>query len=249
MEMQDILTTVGGEPITVADVIVHLKCDGAFRNAIYQLIEARVIIRQCKELGIVISDHEFHAHIETKRRLLGLASVIDLNRHCRWHDIVLEQWHNNIQQELLRHKLRDKIISCKDVKAYYKEHKNDFMMASVSRLVCPDYGSVEQAKQRIIVEGEDFAPVARKVSLEKNTRIAGGYLGSVKYGSLPYPINKAVFSADPGSVLGPFEQGGYWVLYRLEERRNTELDEALHNNIANRLFNQWLQKFVLSTKA
>jgi hypothetical protein len=249
MEMQDIVTTVCGEPITMADVVVHLKGNGTFRNAIYQLIETRVISRKCEELGITISDHEFHDHAEKKRRLLGLTSVVDLNRHCRWHGIVLEQWHSIVQQELLRHKLRDKIISSKDVETYFKKHKNDFMTASVSRIVCPDYGAIEKAKQSIIVQGEDFAAVARRVSLEKNTRIAGGYLGSVKHGTLPHPINNVVFSADPGSVLGPFEQSGYWVLYRLEERRNTELDEALHKNNAGRLFNQWLQKLVLSTKA
>lgn len=249
MEMQDILTTVGGEPITVADVIVHLKGNGTFRTAIYQLIEARVIIHKCKELGIEVSDHEFHAHAEKKRRLLGLANVIDLNRFCRSHGIVLDQWHNIVQQELLRHKLRDRIVSLKNVKTYFNEHKNEFVTASVSRLVCPDCEAAQQAKQRITVQGKDFATVARKVSLEKNTRIAGGYLGSVKYGTLPHSINTAVFSAEPGSVLGPFEQSGYWVLYRLEERRNTELDETLQKNIANRLFNQWLQKLVLCSKA
>lgn len=249
MEMQDILTTVGGEPITVADVIVHLKVNGTFRNAIYQLIETRVIIRKCKELGIKISDHEFHAHAETKRRLLGLASAVDLNHHCRCHGIVLEQWHSMVQQELLRHKLRDKVILSRNIEAYFEEHKNDFMTASVSRLVCPDYEAVQQAKQRIVIQGEDFATVTRQVSLEKNTRVAGGYLGSVKYGTLPHAINKAVFSADLESVLGPFEQSGYWVLYRLEERRNIELNEGLYKNIANQLFNQWLQKLVLSTKA
>jgi hypothetical protein len=233
----------------VADVILHLKVNGTFRNAIYQLIEARIIIRKCKELDIVVSDKEFHAHAETKRRLLGLPNAIDLNRYCRWHGIVLEQWNSVVQQELLRHKLQDRIISCKDVENYFEKHKNDFMTASVSRLVCSSYEAVQQAKQRIDVQGDDFATVARKTSIEKNTRIAGGYLGSVKYDTLPHPINEAVFSAASGSVLGPFQQSGYWVLYRLEERRNTELDETLRKNIAHRLFNQWLQKFVLSAKA
>lgn len=249
MEMQDTLTTVAGEPITVADVIVHLKSNGTFRSAIYHVIEKKVIIQKCRDLDITIGDNEFHSHAEIKRRLLGLTNTVDLNRYCRWHGIVMEQWNDLVRQELLRQKLQHTIISSEDVEVFFQEHKNDFMMALVSRIVCADATAIQRAMERILVHGEDFATVARKVSLEKNTRIAGGYLGCIKYGTLPQAINQAVFSATPGTVQGPFEQSGYWVLYRTEDHRNTVLDDALRSNIANRLFSQWLHRAVLSAKA
>jgi hypothetical protein len=71
MEMQDVVTTVSGNPIKVEDIIVHLKVNGAFRNTIYQLIENRVVALKCRELNIGISDNEFYAHADTKRRMLG----------------------------------------------------------------------------------------------------------------------------------------------------------------------------------
>lgn len=249
MEMQDTLTTVAGEPITVADVITHLKCNGTFRNAIYHVIEKKVILQKCNELGITLTDHELHTHAEIKRRMLGLTNAVDLNQYCRWHGIVMEQWNETVWQELLRQKLQNTIISAEDVEVFFKEHKNDYIMASVSRIVCADQTAIQRAKERVYLQGEDFAAVARKVSLEKNTRIAGGYLGCIKYGTLPQTINQAVFSAKPGTVQGPFEQSGYWVLYRTEDHRNTELDESLRKNIKNRLFNQWLHRAVLSAKA
>lgn len=87
MEMHDVLTTVSGKPITVEDVIVHLKGTGTFRNAIYQLIEHRVIDFKCKELRVNVGDSEFRDYARTRRRLLGLTNAVDMSRYCRWHGI------------------------------------------------------------------------------------------------------------------------------------------------------------------
>lgn len=249
MQMHDVLTTVSGEPITVEDVIVHLKGNGTFRNAIYQLIEYRVIAFKCKELRLNIGDQELREYSQTRRRLLGLMSAIDMSRYCRWHGISMEQWHGMIQRDLLRQKLKHRLISKRDVEAYFEAHKHDYMMASVSRIVCATASDAEAARKRTEGDGEDFATVARNVSLERNTRVSGGYVGCIKSGTLPEPINQLVFTAPPGATLGPFQQSGYWVLYRLEERRNTELDETLHNNISEQLFNRWLRDTARKVRA
>ena len=249
MEMHDVLTTVSGEPITVEDVIVHLKGNGTFRNAIYQLIEYRVIAFNCKELRVNLGDQELRDYSQTRRRLLGLTSAVDMSRYCRWHGITMEQWNSMIQRDLLRQKLKTRLISQRDVEAYFEAHKHDFMMASVSRIVCATASDAEAAKKRTQQHGEDFATVARSVSLERNTRSSGGYVGCIKSGTLPEPVNQVVFAARPGATLGPFEQSGYWVLYRLEERRNTELDETLRNNISEQLFNRWLRDIALKVRA
>ncbi len=249
MEMQDVLTTVNGEPITVEDAIVRLKANGNFRNAIYQLIESRVIALKCQELGIGVRENELHAHSETKRRLLGLFRAMDMNRYCKWHGITMEHWNATVQQEVLRRKLNEALIEDFDVEEYFEQNKNKFMMASLSRIVCAEFAEARKAKDRIVNGVEDFATVARDVSREKNTRRSGGYLGCIKFGTLAPTINEAVFSASPGEILGPFEQSGYWVLYRVEERRNPELDESLRKNISDQLFSQWLRKEALNAKA
>lgn len=154
-----------------------------------------------------------------------------------------------IRRDLLRQKLRDRLITKRDVAAHFEAHKHDFMMASVSRIVCATAADAETAINRARVNGEDFAAVARSMSLERNTRASGGFVGCIKSGTLPEHINQAVFAARPGDILGPFEQSGYWVLYRVEERRNTELDETLRNNISEQLFNRWLRERAFSAKA
>lgn len=249
MDMRDVVTTVVGRPVTAEDVIVHLKADGTFRNAIYQLIEVQVIALKCEELEISCSEEEFRDYADMKRRLMGLFNAEDMNRYCKWYGIVMSQWNEMVNSELLRSKLQKEIIADADVEAYFEDHKNDFLMASLSRIVCSDENQAQAALATINEGGDDFAAVARKVSIEKNTRSAGGYMGSVKYGSLPKTINDAVFAADAGSVLGPFEQSGYWTLYRIDDVKNTELDDAQRKSISDQLFARWLKDEVLSVKA
>jgi parvulin-like peptidyl-prolyl isomerase len=249
MEMQDVVTTVSGSPIKVEDIIVHLKVNGAFRNTIYQLIENRVVALKCQEFNIGISDSEFYAHADTKRRLLGLLNATDMNKYCKWHGIVMDQWNEVIRQEILRNKLKDTVISTAQVNHFFAEHKSDFTTACVSRIVCADHPTAQRVYKQLVDEGEDFAALARKVSIEKNTRIAGGYVGNIKYGTLPQPIDQAIFTAQPGSLLGPFVQAGYWAIYKVEEIRTAELDENLKKTIANHLFAQWLQQEAMSIRA
>jgi peptidylprolyl isomerase len=249
MEMLDILTTVHGKPITVEDVTVHLKVNGTFRNAIYQLIEAKVVALKCQEFNIRIGDNEFHEYADTKRRLLSLSNAIDMNRYCRWHGIVMDQWNAAVRQEILRKKLREAVVTATEITAYFEKHKDEFKAAYLLRIVCADHEEARQVKERVVSQGEDFSLLARRVSIEKSSRMAGGYLGCIKYGTLPKPIDQAIFSAQPGQVLGPFEQSGYWVLYKAEEISNPILDENMKKNISDQLFAQWLQREVLHARA
>lgn len=249
MEMQDVLTTVSGKPITVQDVTVHLKVNGTFRNAIYQLIEARVVDLKCREFNISIGDNEFYEYSDTKRRLLGLFNAVDMNRYCKWHGIVMDQWNDAVRQEILRKKLKEKIVSDAEITAFFEEHQNEFKTAYLLRIVCTDSAEAERAKEQIVNQGEDFSIMARRLSIEKNTRMAGGYLGCIKYGTLPKPIDQAVFSGQPGQVLGPFEQSGYWALYKVEEISTPVLDDALKKSVSDLLFARWLQREVLNARA
>lgn len=249
MEMLDVLTTVNGKTITVQDVTIHLKVNGIFRNAIYQLIEARVVDFRCQEFNICISDNEFYEYADTKRRLLGLSNAIDMNRYCKWHGIVMDQWNDAVRQEILRKKLKERIVADAEITAFFEEHKNEFKTAYLLRIVCTDDAEAQQVKEEIVSQEKDFSIVARRVSIEKNTRMAGGYLGCIKYGTLPKVIDQAVFSGQPGHVLGPFEQSGYWVLYKIEEISNPVLDDTLKKNISDHIFTQWLRKEVFNARA
>ncbi len=70
--------------------------------------------------------------------------------------------------------------------------------------------------------GEDFAELARKYSEDKASGVNGGDLGYFGKGTMVKPFEDAVFSANPGEIVGPIEtQFGYHII-KVFERKSDE---------------------------
>lgn len=244
MEMSDKLTTVNGNPITVADVFVYLKAIGHFRNAIHDVIEIEVIRQKTAGLGISVSAAELQEHSDAKRRWMGLQSASDWHTHCRWIGINADQWNAMVRTELLRKKLQHRVIGAAEIKKYFSGNKAKLQTARLSRIVCADEAGAGAVIAHVRSRPDDFPMMARQHSIEEQTRHGGGYLGSFNSGILPADIEQAVFSAQPADILGPFRENGHWSLYRVEGFDHAELDDALRAYISERLFADWLHNEV-----
>ncbi|MBF0611166.1 MAG: hypothetical protein G8345_07250 [Magnetococcales bacterium] len=249
MKMQDVLTKVQGKPITVEDVVNLLKINGTFRNTIYQLIEIEVINLHARARGISYTDEELEAISEEKRRMMGLGSAVAFNTYCRMNGVRQEHWKNAIVSELLKRKLKTVMVGPKEVDAFFQQNRDNLKMACLARIVVKTREEAESIKNRVSKEEADFSTLARQYSLENTSRIAGGYLGCYKKGSLPPEIDKAIFSSTAKSVVGPFSQNGYWSVYRIEEIMQAEISDVLRSQIIDKIFNQWLSTEVQNAKS
>ncbi len=248
MEMNDVLTAVNGKPISVGDVLVHLKTTGIFRKAIYDLIEREVIAYWSNEVGIEIEDSELHEYVTQRREGLGLADVTAVHEYCRWMGVTYDQWHAALEYELWRKKLMEHMYDADTVTTYYRANGAALKSATVSRLVVAELPDAERLARLARDDDHDFSGLARQHSIEENTRVAGGYIGAIKMGILPPEIDEAIFTAELNQVLGPFNQSGYWVLYKIDKIDYAELDESTRRQIAERLFGEWLAQQVQSAR-
>jgi len=78
-----------------------------------------------------------------------------------------------------------------------------------------------RARQEII-DGEEFAVVARRHSDEESTREDGGELGWLRRDDVVKPFGDAAWNAPPGSVVGPVETRFGLHLIRIENARGGE---------------------------
>jgi peptidyl-prolyl cis-trans isomerase C len=129
---------------------------------------------------------------------------------------------------LLKEQVDDSAVS-----AYYEAHGDDYAetQAKVAHILVRTkrkMGESERAAKRTklqeahgkLLEGADFAEVAKEYSEDAMTSTKGGELGWVKKGGVDPAFSDKVFSMTKGQVSEPFETAfGYHVVKILEEPR------------------------------
>lgn len=246
--MHHVVTYFEGRPVTVADVVTHLKVTGAFGKATYQLLEMEVIHREASVRGVVITDLERQTHLEAKRRMMGLGSATDLNAFYHRNGIQPEQWKWAAETDLLRKKLLWEVAGSEDVARYFDQHRAQLKKLCIARIVCQSREEVLKMHASIDSGAVEFATLARQHSLEHNSRIAGGHLGCIGRGVLPPEIERDLFAAPVGALRGPYQQNGYWAIYLVEEILHAALTDATRRYISERLFAEWLREQVINVQ-
>jgi hypothetical protein len=240
MKLTDVLIRVDGREITAEDVLVFLKANGIFRNTVCQLVELEVMKRRAADLGIGRDESAFEEYCHRKRRYWGILPTAAMHDFCRKNGITLEQWLEATRLEYIRDSVRGHVVSEEEVQAFFEKHREGLRTVTISRIVCEDEAAARKVLARAEA-GEPFADLARECSREGSTRVAGGYLGTVRRGALAPAVEAPVFAASAGEIVGPLFENGYWTLYRIDGIREPVLDETLRRDISDRLFRRWLQ--------
>src|SRR5262249_19103597 len=102
-------------------------------------------------------------------------------------------------------------------------------------------GVAGELVSQITEEDADFAMLARKHSLDGDTRDAGGYVGIVQRKTLSPAVDAAIFTAPVGAVVGPVKTDmGYHVI-QVQALFPGVLDERTRAAIQDQLFADWLR--------
>ncbi len=248
MKLNDIITSVQGQPITAEDVLVYLKTTGTFRETIYKLIEFAVVNTKLDELGVRIPEKDRDAWLERKRTMGGLQDNANFVRYCRWYGITEEQWKTSTIQELHREWLSQHVVDEATIHLAYEQDKENYATVSLSCIAVSGEQKAKEVLSKITSKQQTFEDLARESILDEKTRPYGGYLGAVRKGMLPAEMDREIFAAKVGDIVGPFRQGTYWRICRIDSCGQTDLTDALRRYIRDRLFKDWLRHQVSIAK-
>lgn len=249
MRAEAIVTTVKGERVLVSDVVAHLKLKGLFRTAIYEIIERRVIEIKAQELGLEMSRDEIGRRIEEKRSLAGLKEPGAFAAHLEFHGITADQWYGESRVAVLRDQLKARLVTSRQIGHYYRHESARFTSVSIARIACRKREEAEQALSEARAGERDFVELARRFSIDQNTRFSGGFLGNVKRGMLPSEVERAAFAAEENGVIGPFPENSLWTVYKVYAVNAPELTDGLKNYIRDQIFDEWLRQQVCTVQA
>ena len=199
------------------------KLRGARERTLQGLVDSYVLEDKAADLGVTITDDMLRSYVDDIKRQNNFASDADFERALKGSlGIGLQAYmiraRQDIQkQEILRREVYSKIaIEDQELRAYYEEHRAEFMVPGrfrIRELVLPrGVTAEEQAESRDrlaliqaeLKKGTEFASLVEQYSTAPS-RSTGGDLGWLATGVLRADLETAVRELKPGQVSAPLE--------------------------------------------
>lgn len=208
------------------------------KNIVNELISELLIKDRADRLGISVSEAELKDAVTRLKAQYGIETD--------------EQFENSLKQSGLTRadmeaRLRDTLITNKvfgrelrnrgdltdpELRERYNREKEQYRLperAHLREIVILKEENADEARVRaaevaeaVRKPGADFASIASTMS-QSGTRDKGGDLGEVAKGDLVAELDKAVFNAPPGTIIGPVETKSAWHIVRVEQRLPSEV--------------------------
>ena len=218
-----VVARVNGQAITQDELNRRLEAQGG-QIVLDSLITRALIGQECRKRGVKVSPEEvdsFVSYIAEQRKEGGGT----LEEWLKQRGQTLEDLKDDLRVQLEFSRL---FFSEKDERKYFKDHGRTYdIPARVDflKLVTKTKPEAEAVRRRIVSGGEDFATVARQLSIDEITKTEGGKTGMTDSPPMPgAPEDSAktwLFQkAKAGEVSQPFESDypAGWQIVKLVER-------------------------------
>jgi parvulin-like peptidyl-prolyl isomerase len=205
-----------------------------------ELISELLIKDRADRLGITVSDAELKESIGRLKQQYNITTDQQFEESLRSSGLTRADMEARLRDTLTTNKvfgreLRSREqLSDAELRERYNREKDAFRLPERAHLreivvLKPENGNLDEARTRAaeIAEaarkpGTDFAALASTMS-ESGTKDKGGDLGEVAKGDLVADLDKAVFNAPQGTIIGPLETKSAWHIMKVEQRLPSEV--------------------------
>ena len=213
----------------------------ARKNLVNELISELLIKDRADRLGLTVTNEEIKDAIGRLKQQYNITSDEQFEASLKQSGLTRGEMEVRLRDTLITNKvfareLRNRNeLSDPELRDRYNREKERYRLPERARLreivvLKPeDASKVAEATQRAneIAQaarkpGTDFANLAMTMS-ESATRDKAGDLGEVAKGDLVAELDKAIFTAPSGSILGPVETKSAWHIVLVEQRLPSEV--------------------------
>ena len=209
------------------------------KSIVEELISELLIKDRADRLGLTVSDAEVKDAVSRLKTQYGIETDEQFANSLKSSGLTRPEMEARLRDSIITNKvfgreLRNRTeLTDPELRARYNREREQYRLPERAHLrevvILRPESNVEEARQRAADLGEavrkpdaDFASIASTMS-ESATRDKGGDLGEVAKGDLVAELDKAVFSAPPGAIIGPVETKSAWHIVRVEQRLPSEV--------------------------
>ena len=229
-----------GIPIESEEIVDFLKQEMLLKGICQKIVYQKIIDQAATERNIVIAPEENEAEADSIRHGKRLEKAADTLAWLEDQMITAEEWEAGIRNRLLAQKLAANLFD-KEVESYFAQNRLDFDQFILYQIVVPYQQLAQEIYYQIEEEEISFYEAAHLYDIDEGRRYRCGYEGKIGRWSLPPNLAEAIGNANIGQVVGPIatEEQKYHILM-IEEFIPAELTPERHQDIVNRLFQEWL---------
>ncbi len=205
-----------------------------------ELINELLIKDRADRLGITVSESEIKDAIVRLKQQYNISSDKDFEDSLKQSGMTRADMEIRLRDTLITNKvfgreLRNRgDMDDRELRERYDREKETYRLPERAHLreiviLRPENAAaVEGARDRAnltaanLRAGADFAKTASEVS-EAGTKEKGGDLGEVARGELLPELDKVVFNATAGTIVGPIETKSGWHILKVEQRLPSEV--------------------------
>lgn len=199
------------------------------KQVLSHMIDNKIITQEAKKENIKITPSDVDARIEEIKK--SFPSEKDFFEALAKQKISMGELRNILEQQLTAEALFKKLtsnvtISEAEVKAYYDEHKKEFVQPEQIHLRHILVKTEQEANNiyNQLKEGKDFAALAKEYSIDTPTKDKGGDLGWISKASLVPDLAKAADALKDNEFSKPVKSPfGYHIIEKLGTRPSKEL--------------------------
>jgi peptidyl-prolyl cis-trans isomerase C len=108
-------------------------------------------------------------------------------------------------------------------------------------ILLPTKEAAQEARNRIVTQGQNFQTVATELSTDTTTKPNGGDLGYVPRGILPKPLEDAAFALPVKGVSDPVQTDFGWDIITVTDHpADREFEDAVYRQLRDKAFADWL---------
>jgi peptidyl-prolyl cis-trans isomerase SurA len=214
----------------------------AVRNGLVnELISELLIKDRADRLGITVTDADIKESINRLKQQYNIQTDQQFEESLKQSGLSRADMEARLRETLVQNKvfareLRNRSdLSDPELRERYNREKERYRLPERAHLreivVLKPEGDakLEEARTRATEvaqaarkPGTDFANLASTMS-ESGSKDKGGDLGEVAKGDLVAELDKAIFNAAPGAIIGPIETKSAWFVMKVEQRLPSEV--------------------------
>lgn len=188
-------------------------------QAVQYLVQQAKYRQAADDLDVEVTDEQIDARIDQVVKQYFNGNKKEYEKNLQSQGLTEAQVRKEIENQLISEKIYEKVteevkVTDEDIEKYYNEHKKDYRVPEsreVRHILVAKKAKADQLRAQI-VDGGNFAALAKQHSLDTGSKANGGKLTARRGETVP-PFDKATFSMEKGEVSQPIKtQFGYHII-------------------------------------